>query len=98
VLDCYDLSDTRRESVLLSFRESVLRALGPAVEGLRRATGVELDPYGTTRLYPNQIETFLKLAAECPTPDGDPGEELMRLIAFLTLRVRAQAGLLIEGD
>lgn len=98
MLDCYDLGDTRRESVLFSFRESALSVLAPALAGLERASGVELDPYGTTRLYPNQLETLLELIAACPIGDPALEAEVGRLSGFLSERVRAGAGILIEGE
>lgn len=97
MLDCYDLADLRRQEVLFSFSEALLSALRPALEGLA-ASGVELDPYGTTRLYPNQIARLLELAPATPHQQAALREELAQLRDFLARRVAAGAGVLIEGE
>lgn len=55
-LDLYDAEDVRLNNRVCSLDDAELHFLGLCITEIPSKTGIVHDPYGTTRLYQNQID------------------------------------------
>lgn len=99
-LDFYWLNSDRATAPLVSLDNDALVKLAGAIQSLEKKTAVFLDPYGHTRIAPEQcallatqVRALDTSIMECPTK-----ETLKTLVTVLDLAASSRRWLAAEGD
>jgi hypothetical protein len=98
-IDGYIGSGRQRKRVF-SIKESAFVLLNPAHETLRRATGLAIDPYGTTLVSPEHAAVWsAALRDELPKLSVERATQACQeLLAGLQGVIDSRQPLLIEGE
>jgi len=100
-LDFYDVTDCDREKKLFSLLQKDYLQVSQIFEMFEQRTGVFVDPYGTTRLYSNNIGLLVELIGRCLSEEVCKNvdfELIKRLQMFLSNAFQKGHTLIIEGD
>ena len=60
-LDFYDISDIQLRQKLFEISHADFEALNEALTKLKEVSSIAIDPYGTTRIYPNNVKLIISL-------------------------------------
>jgi hypothetical protein len=93
-LDVFFLSDKKMERCLLSLSKSDVVYLEKYMALLRKKTGVYIDPYGTTRLYPNHGKILFNSIKH----QGYINDKIKNFLLILQRAMDENEVLLFEGD
>lgn len=92
MLDFSYLSDKRGDKPFLQLSDADVARVHDAFARLREKTGVYIDPYGRTRIYPEHQKILITLLSK----DADGSVHLF--IDFLKVASEADEVLLADGD
>ncbi|AYL98629.1 hypothetical protein [Mucilaginibacter celer] len=99
-LDFYDISDTQHRQRLFEIEHVDFGTLQEVLVKLKKVSGVEIDPYGTTRIYPDHVELIISLI-KAELLEGKTNKELKKhevLNRLLRYFETASNGLLVIGE
>lgn len=93
-LDIYYISDRKRGNCLITLSRSDLVFLEKSIFSLKEKTGVYIDAYGTTKLYPDHGKILLS-SINCLKVSNKNIEDFLRIIQ---LSIEKDEILILEGD
>jgi hypothetical protein len=101
-IDFYLLDDKSHRNLIFQLEENDLSIIEDALIKLQKLTGVVIDAYGKTTMYPDHVKLWLKLLEELEldnkrNKDGHYSR-IMSLKEFLRMVSKNGEGLLIIGD
>lgn len=91
-LDFYNLSDLQRRNKLFEITEQEFEEIGSLIAN--HNIGVEIDPYGTTRLHPSHVTKILDIL-NSKLKNGKSNKLIMRIHDQLSA---FSDGFLVIGD
>ncbi|MBB5395554.1 hypothetical protein [Mucilaginibacter sp. AK015] len=100
-LDFYDIGDNKRTLRLFSLSENDFQLLNDALLELEKLSGLNIDYYGTTKIYSQQVQVLSTYIQNIASELNDFGSEkikkdsLMQLDKYLC---KVKEGFLIIGD
>ncbi|MCU7646526.1 hypothetical protein [Pseudomonas piscis] len=92
VLDFSCLADSRGNKPSLSIHDRDLKFLEPAFLDLEQKTGIYIDPYGTTRVYPAHQQILVDYL------HGRSEEQIVEFVRLLKNCIREDEVLVADGD
>lgn len=99
-LDFYDISDIQLRQKLFEISHADFEALNEALTKLKEVSSIAIDPYGTTRIYPNHVKLIISLIKD-QLSKAKIDKKLLKhngLNLILGHLETASGGLLIIGD
>lgn len=101
-IDFYLLDDRSHNNLIYQLEENDLLLIEDALISFKKLTGVIIDAYGRTTIYPDHVKLLLKLLEELEFDDKRNKEgcnsKIVSLKEFLKMLVKNGEGLLIIGD
>jgi len=92
MLDISYLSDTLGDKPYLQLSDAEVKRVQGAFIELREKTGLYIDPYGRSRIYPRQQKMLIALLLQ------DIDRDVLALVDFLKFSSDADEVLLVDGD
>lgn len=98
-LDFYDINDIQLNKKLFGIEHIDFEILGPVMFSFKKATGVTIDPYGTTRIYAAHIKLIVPLIKEHLLNLKDGKHGLQKILSdLIALFESVEDGFIIIGD
>ena len=94
-LDVYYLSDKKMKNCLISLSDVDVKSLGEYICLLKEKTGVYIDPYGTTKLYPAHGLILLKAIL---ADERKIEKNIMNFVGVIEESVNRDDVLIFDGD
>jgi len=91
-MDIYSSSD--KKNPLVSLSGSDIRSIEKAISMLKEKTGVYLDPYGTTKIYPDHGKILLSIIVN----NKEKTKTIMRFMDIINEYITKNDILIFEGD
>ena len=93
-LDVYSVRDKKMENCLITLSNSDVRLLEREISLLKEKTGVYIDPYGTTKVYPDHCKILL----EAILRNKKEGGNIINFIGVIKESIKQEDVLVFEGD
>jgi len=93
-LDVYSVSDKKMENCLITLSNSDVRLLEMEIYFLKEKTGVYVDLYGTTKLYPDHSKILLEVILK----NKKEGKNIINFINVIKESIKQDDVLVFEGD
>ncbi|EHQ30122.1 hypothetical protein [Mucilaginibacter paludis] len=99
-IDFYDLGDVHFAQLLFKIEHHDFDCLKDVWLGLKNATGIYIDQYGKTRIYPTQVKLIASLIKEHLEKISSSDEKAKRPYFFDLYNkfVETEGGLIALGD
>ncbi|QHS56143.1 hypothetical protein GWR56_11565 [Mucilaginibacter sp. 14171R-50] len=100
-LDFYDIGDNKRTLRLFSVSENDFQFLNDALLELKKLSGFNIDYYGTTRIYSQQVQVLSTYIQNIASELKDFGNEKIKKDSLMQLNkylCKVKDGFLIIGD
>ncbi|BDR57662.1 hypothetical protein [Xylocopilactobacillus apicola] len=92
MLDFSYLSDTDGSKPSLALKDKTIQLLEDAFLDLKEKTGIYIDPYGKTRIYP----AYQKILLDYLSDNKD--EEIKKLVTFFAESICQDEVIVADGD
>ena len=86
------LSDTDGSKPSLLLNDKSIKLLNDALFYLEKKTGIYIDPYGTTKVYPGHQKILINYLS------NNKDNEIKKLLAYLKEAVSQDEVILADGD
>lgn len=100
-IEFYPLSDIRHKEMILSVPEEKFILLEGVFEEFQQSTGVLIDTYGDSRIYPDHFQLLIKLLKEALTNNSIEAAGLdfaAQFISMMQRLLKEKEGLTIIGE
>lgn len=92
MLDISYLSDEDNERPSFVIKDAEFKLFDAAFSTLKQQTGVYIDPYGTSRIYPSHQQTLIQLLSK--SREG----RVVEFVTFLKASSAADEVLIADGE
>jgi len=93
-LDVYSSTDKKMQYCLVSLSDSDIRMLEEEISLLKEKTGIYVDPYGTTKLYPDHGKILLNFIVK----NKKNSKNINNLVNIIQDHITKNEILIFEGD
>ncbi|SEM97761.1 hypothetical protein SAMN05192574_10256 [Mucilaginibacter gossypiicola] len=98
-LDFYDINDIQLNEKLFEIEYADLEIAESVAFSFKKATGITIDPYGTTRIYAGHARVIILLIKEHLSNLKDDKQRVKKRLNELVARLESvKDGFIIVGD